>query len=153
MLKLKIVLWEGMQQSKPSSPIIYTNVTPKELHRIKGNSINVKVGWKREKSFPKCFKIHGGCSQMDQDFHGFFYMTASHHATWAHSNIEIKRWSQILELQPVNAAEVQTWGWLLEHSYIMALAKFRSSNTLYFKEVWTIGDIKLYGLDLFILNM
>lgn len=89
---------------------------------------------------------------MYHDFHRFFYRTAAHHATWAHRNIEIEIRSQILELQLVNAAEVQMWGWLLEHSYIMALAKFQSTNTLYFKEVATIGDIKLYGLDLFLFN-
>lgn len=69
---------------------------------------------------------------MNHDFHRFFHMTAAHHATWAHRNIEIEIRSQILELQLVNAAEVQMWSWLLEHSYIMDLAKFQSTNTLYF---------------------
>lgn len=90
---------------------------------------------------------------MDQDFHRFFHMTAARHATWAHRNMEIERWSQMLELQLVNAVEVDMWDWLLEHSYRMALAKFQSTNTLYFKEAATIGDIKLYGLDLFLFNM
>lgn len=36
---------------------------------------------------------------------------------------------------------------------MIVLAKFRSTNTLYFKEVATTGDIKLYGLDLFLFNM
>lgn len=95
-LDLKLSFGKVCSKVKPSSPIMYTNVTTKQLDRIKENSINVKIGWKREKSFPKCFKIHGACSQMDQDFHRFFYMTAAHHVTWAHRNIEIKRWSQIL---------------------------------------------------------
>lgn len=68
---------------------------------------------------------------MAQAFHRLFYMTAAHYATWAHRNIKIEKWSQILELKLVNAAEVHIWGLLLDHSR-MALAKFQGPNTFIF---------------------
>lgn len=69
---------------------------------------------------------------MAQAFHRLFYMSAAHPATWAHRNTEVERWSQILELKLVNAAEVQIRGLLLDHSCIMAVAKFQGQNTLIF---------------------